>query len=86
MAAVTTHPCDERAENTGKSEQWRHTGDRALIEEQLERRAEQHKVDPWQKSGGSIVICARLVEGEAYQRRMTLRRARRAQRWRSRWP
>ena len=49
MTAVTTYPCDERAENTGKSEQWRHTRDRALIEEQLERRAEQNKVDPWQK-------------------------------------
>jgi hypothetical protein len=49
MAAVTTYPCDESAENTGKSEQWRNTRDRALIEEQLERRAEQNKVDPWQK-------------------------------------
>jgi hypothetical protein len=44
-----TNPCDENAENTGKSEQWRSTRDRlALIEERLDRRSEEHKVNPCQ--------------------------------------
>jgi len=42
-----TNPCDENTKDTGKSEQWRSASDRlALAEEHLDRRTEEHKVDP----------------------------------------
>jgi hypothetical protein len=42
-----TNPCDEDTKDTGNGEQWRSTRDRlALIEEHLERRKEEYKVDP----------------------------------------
>ena len=43
---VTTYPCDENPENTSEGEERRSTGDRfALVEEHLERGAEEGKVN-----------------------------------------
>lgn len=93
--AGDTNPRDESAENTGKSEQWRSTRVRlALIEEHLERRSEENDIDPCKQRprfsartrGGRVGWGKSVIVWEAYRRRMTPRRARRAQRGRSRWP